>query len=75
MSRPRSQVSKILRQANRMEKKQVARERAGKIAGETEEQELARKKRDLSGFLDMYTERQLNEKLSDAMKTSEETEK
>lgn len=75
MGRKRSELSKIVRKAGRLEKKQLAIERAGKIEGETEEQELARKTRDLEGWLGMMTERQIEEKLMAAASQSENDEK
>lgn len=72
MSKRRSELSKIVRKVNRQADKQKQRERAGKIPGESEDAELARKQRDLAGWLEMHKERQ---EKADLAATNENNEK
>lgn len=74
MSAPRSKLRKILRATERKRKKgEAARERYRK-PGETDEQMEERMKRDLGGWLEMMTERDVEEGLLAAAEKAKQIE-
>ena len=72
MSRPRSKLSKILRSADRMERKQNSLKEKNRKPGETDEMMEARMKRDLFGWLDMMEEREVEDRLNAAVEETKE---
>ena len=72
MSRPRSKLSKILRSADRMERKQKSLKEKNRKPGETDEMMEARMKRDLFGWLDMMEEREVEDRLNAAVEETKE---